>query len=131
MAFNRHLPGGAGALNMRRLPAPTDRLLKIELLRARAELERQTVRHTAKELAGAVSASSLLNTVFSQFSARSALGWVAQASVLSRRYPFILSAVTAAVSGVGRKGRWLKVGLSLLAGWQLVRTARSKPEPRN
>ncbi|NLY26015.1 MAG: hypothetical protein GX049_00455 [Alcaligenaceae bacterium] len=116
---------------MRRLPAPTDRLLKIELLRARAELERQTVRHTAKELAGTVSASSLLNTVLSQFSARSALGWVAQASVLSRRYPFILSAVTAAVSGVGRKGRWLKVGLSLLAGWQLVRTARSKPEPRN
>lgn len=116
---------------MRRLPAPTDRLLKIELLRARAELERQTVRHTAKELSGAVSASSLFNAVLSRFSARSALGWVAQASVLSQRYPFIVSAVTAAVSGMGRKGRWLKVGLSLLAGWQLVRTARRKPDSRD
>ena len=109
---------------MQRYHARTDRLLKIELLRARAELERQTVRHAAKEISGRITPSLLFSGLMSGFSTRSTFGWLAKLPVLTLRYPFLISAATALISGTGRQ-RWIKAGLGALAVWQVIRAQRS------
>lgn len=114
---------------MSRSPVRTDRLLKIELLRARAELERQTVRHAARELSGRITPSSVFSEFMPGLSARSAFSWLGQLPLLTRRYPFLTSALTALISGAGRQ-RWIKVGLGALAAWQLVRARRTTSSHR-
>jgi len=48
-----------------------------------------------------------------------------QALTLTRRYPFLLSAVSAGVSLVGRKSRWVGLAAGLAMGWQLLRNRRN------
>lgn len=111
---------------MRKGQRTVDRELRLEILRARAALERQGLKQALCELGNDLSPSSLASSVIPRFSARSVLGWATQAVALTRRYPLITSAASTLLSGVGRgRTRWLRVAVGLLISWQLSRRSKS------
>lgn len=105
--------------------SPKDRELQIELLRTRAALERQTLQHSVRQLGRSLAPGQLFNQLGQQVSPRSLASLGLQALTLTRRYPFLFSAVSAGVSLVGRKSRWVGLAAGLAMGWQLLRNRRN------
>lgn len=104
-----------------------ERLIRIELARTRAALERQNVARNLHDLHESLTPSGIFHSLFSHGSgrgrARGQVNWLAQAVALSRRYPFLITGASAALStiGRGRRGVAWRLVLGTLAGWRLLR----------
>ena len=118
------LPGGDMAKQ-----ASEDQLrsMRIELLRARAALERKALGNNLRHVGQELTPSSLLRSFLpGGVSSSRPSDWLLQGMGLVKRYPFLFSAVSTVFSGVRKKHRWLRVGVGLLLSWQLARKMGGK-----
>ncbi|KAA0890238.1 hypothetical protein [Pusillimonas sp. ANT_WB101] len=104
----------------------SDRSVQIELVRARAALERQSVVHAVRNLSASMKPRAIARSAFPQLTGRSLAGWALQAVALTRRYPLLASTASAALSGLSRRSRWWRIGAGLLLSWQVARTMSGK-----
>ena len=104
-----------------------DRQVRIELLRARAELERKEMCYLTYDIANRVQPTQLMallkgqlmQGVSSGFGSGSKTGqWVSFALSLSKRYPLVFSGVSALAGTVVRKKGW-RLGAVALTAWRL------------
>ncbi|AZY51759.1 hypothetical protein [Bordetella avium] len=103
-----------------------NRQVRIELLRARAAIEREALAQNIAEAGHALEPSNLIKSLLPRFSKGQTSQWLVQAYNLARRYPFVSSAASALfMRGGKRLGflRWAGIGL---AGWQLFRTWKAE-----
>lgn len=95
---------------------------RIELLRARAALERQTLGNSVRHLGNDLQPSALLRSFLPASVGRQRPSdWLFQGLGLMRRYPFLVSAVTTLFSGARKRNRLLRLGAGLLVSWQLAK----------
>jgi len=98
------------------------REVRIELLRARAALERQTLGTSIRHLGQDLKPSALLRSFLpGSVSRKRPTDWLFQGLSLMRRYPFIVSTASALLSGVRKRRRLLRLGAGLLLSWQVAR----------
>ncbi|AKQ59325.1 hypothetical protein [Bordetella hinzii] len=112
----------------RQSPA-VERQVRIELLRARAAIERESLAQSIAEAGQALEPANLVRGLLPRLTQGGATQWMWQAYRLARRYPIVSSAASALFMGGGkRRGmlRWAGLGL---VGWQLLR-AWLKPDDR-
>jgi len=103
-------------------PTSREREIKIELLRARAAIERQTLRNSLHHLGQDLQPSALLRSLLpSSVGRKRPTDWLFQGVGLMKRYPFLVSTVSALFSGVRKRHRLLRMGAGLLLSWQLAR----------
>lgn len=105
------------------------RAIRIELLRARADLERRTLCQQSQNLAEDLQPRNLLNSLTPAFSARNMGNWVSNAVRLSRRYPFLLSSASSVLSLFG--GRWVKFATVGIVGWRLFSNYQDRSQQRS
>lgn len=110
-----------------------ERLIRIELARTRAALERQNVARSLHDLHESFTPAGIWQSLFSRRGGRRSgqASWLRQAVALSRRYPFLITGLSAAVSSIGRGRRGLawRLVLGSLAGWKLLqRVQRQVPD---
>src|SRR5690606_9655901 len=87
-----------------------DRAVRIELLRARAAMERQGFAHGVTELRESLTPRGLLESVFPKSKRKSPSDLAMQAFSFSRRYPMVLSLGSALLSTAARRRmRWWKL----------------------
>lgn len=95
-----------------------DRVVRIELLRVRASLERQAISLQIQTLGDDLTPSKLWRSV--KPSGANVGGVIRSALSLSRRYPFLMSGASAILSSVG--GRWMRIGTVVVVAWKLFST---------
>ena len=105
-----------------------ERALQIEMVRARAALERQAVARAVRSLGNDLAPGALLRSAFPRASSRSLSDWIVQLVTLTRRYPLLTSSASALLSGVGKRKRWWRIGAGLLLSWQMARTMNRKQD---
>ncbi len=99
-----------------------DRALRIELLRARAAIERQSVAHGVHELGSSLTPRGLLESFFPRSRGKSPSDLLFRALTLSKRYPMMLSLGSALFSTAKRQRvRWWKLAAGALVAWQMSR----------
>ncbi|OZI31404.1 hypothetical protein CAL29_26205 [Bordetella genomosp. 10] len=114
----------------KKLSPAVDRAVRLELLRAKAAVEREALVHNLAEAGVALSPSHLLRSVLPgslqglASGGSSKLAW--QAFNLLRRYPMVMSSVSALVMGGSKKSKLLKLAAGALVGWQALRVWREK-----
>lgn len=103
-----------------------ERIVRIELARTRAALERQDVARSLHDVQDSLTPAGLWASFLSRSRRRRRAGqrinWVSQAMILSRRYPFLLSSASAVFStiGRGRYGLVWRIALGAFAGWKVI-----------
>ncbi len=103
------------------------REVRIELLRARAALERQTLGNSIRHISHDIKPSSLLRSLLPSSGKRKRPSdWLVQGMNLVRRYPFILPTASALLSGVKKRNRLLRLGAGLLLSWGVARNMGGK-----
>jgi hypothetical protein len=107
----------------------TDRTVRIELLKARAALERQSIARNVRILSHDIHPASIMRNLFPRLASRSPAGWLMQGLSATRRYPLVTSSLSALLSGATKRKRWLRIGAGLLLTWQVARSL-NKNEPR-
>lgn len=111
------------------------RELRLELLRARAAIERQNLRKYSGQVADDIAPGNLLKGLLpsglGELGRGGAVDVLAQGAGLLARYPFLLSAFTGLLSRRGRSGRqWLGVVVGAVLGWQALRLVRQQKKRR-
>jgi hypothetical protein len=105
-----------------------ERALHIEVVRARAALERQNLASNVKVLSHSLTPGALFKGLLFGKSSRSRFRSPAdllfRALTLTRRYPLLASSVSAVLSGVGKRRRWWRIAGGLLLSWQLARAMK-------
>lgn len=105
-----------------------DNALRIEILRAHAALERQALARQARQVGKALKPAALLHEALPVVS-----GWstwrLLQGLSLARRYPLLITAASAMLTGRGKRN-WLRIGVGVLLGWQALRAARAPRKRR-
>lgn len=113
---------------MHKMSPEVDRAVRIELLRARAAVERESLVLGLAEAGRELSPSHLLKGLLPGLGGlgsgnSSRLAW--QAFSLLRRYPFIMSGVSAVFLGGNKRSKLLKLAAGAAVGWQAFRAWRS------
>lgn len=112
---------------MSRLNAKLDKRIRIELLRARATLEREEMGHLVCQLSSELRPGNVLGLIKGQllagvggsFAAGSkSQHWLQFLFSFSKRYPLIASGASALASGLVRKKKW-RFGVMALTAWRL------------
>lgn len=101
-----------------------ERALRKELLRARAAVERQSLRKSTCDVAHDISPSALVRSVVprSLSSGKGVGAALVQGARFLSRYPFLVSTLSGLLSGRGRsRTRLLKAGVGVVAAWQLLK----------
>jgi hypothetical protein len=113
---------------MSKISAAVDRQVRIELLRARAAVEREALVHGVVDLGQALSPAHLIKSLVPRMGMgnSSKLAW--QAFSMVRRYPVIMSTVSA-IFLRGKRSRLLKLATAATVGWQVYRGWRARQEP--
>jgi len=105
-----------------------DRAVRIELLRARAAIERQSVAHSIQDLGQSLTPRGILDAVLPSRASgkrRPPSQLLLQAFSMTRRYPMVLSLGSALLSGAARrKLRWWKLAAGAVVAWQMSRNLR-------
>lgn len=104
------------------------RSVQIELVRARAALERQSVVHAVRSLGVSMQPRVIARQAFPRLTGRSLAGWALQVVAMTRRYPLLASTASTVLSslGLGRRRRWWRLGAGLLLSWQIARNMGGK-----
>ena len=102
----------------------TERAVRIELARSRAALERRNLQRHIAELGDSLQPRALVSS-FLPAAGRSTGGMLLNLLQLTRRYPLLLAGASTLLSAVGRRRRWMRMGLGLLLSWGLARKARN------
>lgn len=101
-----------------------ERVIRIELARTRAALERQDIARSLHDLHGALTPAGVWQSLSASWRRPGGqrMNWVSQALALSSRYPFLLTSASAMLTTIGRGRRgWVwRAGLGALAGWKIV-----------
>jgi hypothetical protein len=111
---------------MQKMSPAVERAVRIELLRARAAIERESLAHGVAETGRALSPSHLIKGLLPGFSGGGSTRLVWQAIGLVRRYPVILSSVSAMVLGGNKRSKLLKLATGAVVGWQVFRAWQSR-----
>lgn len=98
-----------------------DRAVRIELLRARAAIERESLAQGIVSAGRKLEPAALFKSMLPGLSSGGASRWAMQAIGLARRYPLISSSVSALFMRGGKKSRLLKLAGGALVGWQLFK----------
>jgi len=112
---------------MTRLPSGRDRAVRIELLRARAAVERQGMAYGLRQVGDALTPRGLLESFMPRARGprKSPSDLLARAFMLSRRYPMMLSLGSALLSTAARRRlRWWKLAAGAVLAWQMSRNLR-------
>jgi len=105
------------------------REVKIELLRARAAIERQTLQNSLRHVGQDLQPGALLRSFLpASVSRKRPTDWLFQGLGLLRRYPFIVSTASALLSGVRKRNRLLRLGAGLLLSWQVARNMSGRDD---
>ena len=119
---------------MARHSADVDRQVRIELLRARAAIEREALAHSIAEAGQSLEPSALLRGLWPRLSRGNTSQLLWQGFNLVRRYPMVTSSLSAFIMGGGKRAGLLKVAGGMLAGWKIFQTWRASqrqgPGPR-
>lgn len=107
---------------MSKLSPAHERSVRIELVRARAALERQSLVHDLRSVGDSLRPSSLWRDIVPGFSSQQASSWLVQVWKLSRRYPLLASSLSSVLARTGRRKRWLRLAAGLLLSWQVARS---------
>ncbi|MDQ8035537.1 MAG: hypothetical protein REJ50_26320 [Bordetella sp.] len=110
---------------MSRHSATVDRQVRIELLRARAAIEREALAHSIADAGQALEPATLLRGLWPKFARGNTSQLLWQGFNLMRRYPMVSSSLSAFVMGGGKRAGLLKLAGGALAGWQLYKAWRS------
>lgn len=112
--------------------SPTvDRAVRIELLRARAAIERESLAQGIVSTSRRLEPASLLKRFLPGLASGGASRWAMQAIGLARRYPIISSSLSAMFMRGGGKSKLLKVAGGALVGWQLFKLWRDSRDDRD
>src|SRR5690554_6754823 len=115
---------------MSRQLSARERAVRIELLRARAAIERQSVAHGVQYLSNSITPRGLLEMVMPRFRGMgrgrgSSSSMLLQAFSFTRRYPMILSMGLALLSTAARrKLRLWKLAAGAVLAWHASRNLR-------
>ena len=102
--------------------SPTvDRAVRIELLRARAAIERESLAQSIASAGRKLEPAALLKGLLPSLASGSASRWALQAISLARRYPIVSSSLSAMVMRGGKRSKLLKIAGGAFVGWQLFR----------
>lgn len=112
----------------RRLSPSRDRTLRIELLRARAAMERQSLTHGVRHLGRSLTPRGLMQSFMPGGGRAGPSDFLMRAFSLTRRYPMLLS-LGSALLGASFKRRELlaKLALGGLVAWKLACDKRQRP----
>ncbi|MBR8655335.1 hypothetical protein KDH83_18690 [Achromobacter sp. Marseille-Q0513] len=99
-----------------------DRAVRIELLRARAAIERESLAQSIASAGRKLEPASLIKGLLPGLASSNASRWALQAIGLARRYPLVSSSLSAMFMRGGKRFRLLKVAAGALVGWQLWKT---------
>lgn len=113
---------GAGGLSHGKAFSSIDRAVRIELLRARAAIERESLAQGIASAGRKLEPASLLKSLLPGLASSNASRWALQAIGLARRYPLVSSSLSAMFMRGGKRFRLLKVAAGALVGWQLWKT---------
>ncbi|ALM84737.1 hypothetical protein [Bordetella sp. N] len=131
-----------------KLSPAVDRAVRMELLRAKAAVEREALVHNLAEAGVALSPTHMVRSVLPP-SLRGLVGGsrsgghgggglsglisgaggkqlAFQAFTLLRRYPMVLSSASALLLGGNKKSKFLKLAAGALVGWQAFRVWKEK-----
>ncbi|WP_233233714.1 hypothetical protein [Bordetella sp. LUAb4] len=122
----------------KKLSPAIDRAVRMELLRAKAAVEREALLHNLAEAGVALSPTHLMRSVLPS-SLQGLVGGggpggggsskiAMQAFTLLRRYPMVLSSVSALFLKGNKKSKLLKLAAGALVGWQALRVWREKQD---
>jgi len=104
-----------------------ERKARIELLRARAAIERHGVARSVRQVRDSLSPRGLLKEALPAFAGgKKPVDLFLHALSVARRYPFLISGASAILTGKRSRLRWLKLGAGALLGWQLWRKTESR-----
>lgn len=111
---------------MSRVNNKVERQVRIELLRARAAVERQELCFISRQIGASVQPENILALLKGQvtrgfgshFGSSKAGGWIDFVLSFSQRYPLLLSGASAVASTVVGKKKW-RLGALALTTWRL------------
>lgn len=113
-------------LHMKKSLSATERAVKIELVRARAAIERHSLANSLGNLGQSLKPRAILHAFFPRLSSKSPSGWLLKAFRLTRQYPLLASSASALVTGVGKRKRLWRIAAGLLLSWQVARAMKDK-----
>jgi len=103
-----------------------DRKTRIELLQARAAIERQSMVHGVQYLGASLTPRGLMESVFPRSKRKSPSDLLMSTVNLSRKYPMLLSVGSALFTARARRRlRWWKLAAGALVAWQAARNLRN------
>ncbi|HUG58030.1 MAG TPA: hypothetical protein VL002_07335 [Candidimonas sp.] len=109
---------------MKKSLSANERALQIELVRARAAIERQSLARNIEGMGQSLRPASLLQALFPRLAAKGPTDWALQALSLTRQYPLLASSASALLSGIGKRRRLWRIAASLLLSWQVARAIK-------
>ena len=110
---------------MSRSSSAQDRKARVELLQARAALERQSIVHGVHDVKASLKPRALLESVFPKSKRKSPSDLLLRTFSMSRRYPMVLSLGSAIISKAARRRlKWWKLAAGALVAWQASRNLR-------
>jgi len=114
---------------MQKISPEVDRAVRLELLRARAAVERESLAHSLADVTVSMSPSHLVKGLLPGLAGggnSSKLAW--QAFSMLRRHPMVLSSISAILLGGNKRSRLLKLGTGAVVAWQVYRAWRTRQE---
>jgi hypothetical protein len=104
----------------RRLPT-IDRQVQIELLRARAAVEREVLAQRVTQVGRELEPTQLLRAFFPMMAGKGGASLLMQALGLARRHPLASSVLPTLLMGRGRLGGLARAAAMAMTGWQLFK----------
>lgn len=102
-----------------------DRALRIELLRARAAIERQNLSKGVQYLGDTLTPRGLLDSFLPRGARKSPSDFLLSAMSLTKRYPMVLSLGSTLLTAAARRRlRWWKLAAGAVLAWQAARNLR-------
>lgn len=112
---------------MSRSSPARDRTVRIELLRARAAVERQSVAQCVQHLGASLTPRGLMESFLPGSGGKSPSDMLLRTFSLSRRYPMMLSLGSALLSTVARRRlRGWRLAAGAVLAWQMSRKLRKQ-----
>ncbi|MGE8638729.1 MAG: hypothetical protein ACN6PR_08815 [Achromobacter sp.] len=109
--------------------SPTvDRAVRIELLRARAAIERESLAQSIVSTSHKLEPASIIRGLLPRLASGGASRWALQAITLARRYPLVSSSLSTLLMRGGKRFKLLKIAGGALVGWQVYKLWQSSRE---